>query len=77
MSLIACLQTSQSLHILDAMLVTLSKWLSEHVLSQYNKLVERAICQDTECDADFHGLWPLGVWVRSNWARPMRLVMFR
>jgi hypothetical protein len=59
------------------MLATLSKWLNEHALSRYNKLVERAVRQDTECEADFHGLRPLSVWVRCKWARLMRLVMFR
>ncbi len=63
--------------LLNAMLATLSKWLNEHVLSRYNKLVERAVCRDTECDADFHGLQPLSVWVRSTWSRLMRLAMFR
>jgi hypothetical protein len=47
------------------MLATLSRWLSEHALSRYNKLVERAVYQDAECDADFHGLQPLSVWVRT------------
>jgi hypothetical protein len=58
------------------MLATLSKWLNEHALSRYNKLVERAMFQDTECEADFHGLRPLSVWVRSKWARIMRLVNY-
>ncbi len=63
--------------LLNAMLATLSKWLNEQALRRYTKLVERAVCQDTECDADFHGLRPLSVWVRTKWVRLMRLVMFR
>jgi hypothetical protein len=59
------------------MLATLLKWWNERALSRYNKLVEKAVRRDTECDADFHGLQPLSVWLRSKWARLMRLVMFR